>query len=260
MNSLLNEIKELLGKAKISSALELLSNSLSKSSILNDDLLIIKGAFSSIEKINRGGLIKTEDYNHEIAKINSRILNLINEIETSDLLESSEEDVKLLIFDVDNTLLLDNETLDKVINPSQPNRTIGVLLKELVSIGYKIVFITGNDYNKQKPRVIYPILNLGMGNDTICFSDGGSRLFKYNPYINDFVEEDSYSGNNEILRDVVQELENEFNKYIENYIQTNRILLKPKVLPYKHEISDGVIDYIKPLLSGTRKINHVPKY
>lgn len=165
-----------------------------------------------------------------------------------------------LIFDIDGTLIKEGETLDNA-NPFRNNhdagsddnnekeqkRTLLKYLKALVEYGYGIVFITGNDFKKQKPRVLDPIMREGLEKSVMCFSDGGSRLFVYDPDAADYCEDIDYSVNNHIEVDRKEWILEQFNLSIRDFVRNNPTLCRPDIL-----LHDRTMDYVDLLIYPLR--------
>lgn len=158
---------------------------------------------------------------------------------------------KVLIFDIDGTVLLEGQNL----NDRNPKNSLDdgkhvflELFQQLVKKNYFIVFITGNDFHKQKPRVLLPILEKKLGTSVICFSDGGSRLFSYNKNLNDYLEIREYSRGNEINEDLKQIIIKEFNSSIVKFISCNKTLKIPDIDLFSRTINhtELIIQPLKP--------------
>ena len=97
----------------------------------------------------------------------------------------------ILLFDIDGTVLEPQDSLEEGIGFEFLTK-----LKELAKRGFYFVFITGNDFEIQKRRILDPIIQSGLGPYVFCFSDGGSRAFDFNPNDNGFQEIKNYSDKN----------------------------------------------------------------
>src|SRR5262249_55905197 len=117
---------------------------------------------------------------------------------------------RYLIFDIDGTVLNISENLE-----IGKGREFGRLLSELGHKGYKFVFITGNDFNKQESRVLLPIRNMGFSSNVFCFTDGGSRAFEFNEASKVFHEVHAYSDQNIMSDDQVKMIKEVINNAIQ---------------------------------------------
>ena len=131
-------------------------------------------------------------------------------------------DSRALVFDIDGTLLFKDEDLE-----SNDKRSLFSQLGDLVRAGFHIVFITGNDYLEQKPRVLMPLVKHGLAESVICFSDGGSRVFDYNSM--DFVENTEYSKSHILKSSEVTKIENIYRELLEEFVSDHEELKTPDI-------------------------------
>lgn len=95
------------------------------------------------------------------------------------------------LFDIDGTVLGPLDGLDDGVG-----RQFLDSLVALAGHGCRFAFITGNDYDVQKPRILDPVTKKGIGKHIFCFSDGGSRAFDYSDNDDSFAEVHDYSSLN----------------------------------------------------------------
>lgn len=119
---------------------------------------------------------------------------------------------RVLIFDIDGTVLNRGEFLS-----DKGKERFLELFEFFNNKDFHIVFITGNDFNVQKRRVLKPIIDRNLAPSITCFSDGGSRLFEYDGRSN-YIEKEQYSNQNEIKEKQVEFIEGEFNAVFEQFI------------------------------------------
>ncbi len=79
------EIKRLISKNEIDTALKMLDNNLNPNSFLYDELIIFQGKFSEVSKEARKGIISRENRELEVSIIRSGLLDLLNSVEENDL-------------------------------------------------------------------------------------------------------------------------------------------------------------------------------
>lgn len=131
---------------------------------------------------------------------------------------------RVLVFDIDGTLLREGEDLSE-----RNARKLLNVFRSLIDHGFYVVFITGNDYNKQKPRVLLPMIQNGLAASITCFSDGGSRVFEYDPGIHDFKEEYDYSRNHIFRESEIAWIETIFQQTLRAFIKENPDLTRPDI-------------------------------
>lgn len=146
---------------------------------------------------------------------------------------------KTLIFDIDGTILTSNRTFDDA-----QGKKLMEIFSKLISGGFYIVLITSNDYDKQWERVLKPFIDKGIAEHTFCFSDGGTRAFKFKKEIDNFEVIDEYSDQNIISSDKVNIIEQIFQEELDKFIiersmDTSTNLLMPSI-----EWVDRTLDYI----------------
>ncbi len=146
---------------------------------------------------------------------------------------------KTLIFDIDGTIVTSNRPFDDA-----QGKKLMEIFSKLISGGFYIVLITSNDYDKQWERILKPFIDKGIAEHTFCFSDGGTRAFKFKKEINNFEVIDEYSNQNIISSDKVNIIEQIFQEELDKFIieramDTSTNLLMPSI-----EWVDRTLDYI----------------
>ena len=223
--------------------------------------LILKSRIDLVNELERKRLIEDSAILLERNRITSSFLQIIDEVTPFDLGRKSDEEPKtilkrnpekILVFDIDNTVLRKGQSL-KILGGDHKN--LIDIFKQLVAYNYHFVFITGNDIEKQTPRVLEPITKSGIGEYVTIFSDGGSRLFEYSKTSNSFVENLTYSGENQISDKIVGIIEKEFEEELAEFIEDNGWLTQPDINLHGFEVdSDGYFEYseivIRPLKRG----------
>ena len=249
MKRIIERIHQLLSNGYLADGIKTLVSILELENRYRNEIIHQRGLYEKLEKDKRLGVISQEEYRTNISKVQVAILDILSRLSESDLKKR-----KVLIFDIDNTVLIKGETLDKGIIGIKRKTTIVGLFKDLVDLGYIIVFITGNDIHKQHPKVVEPILNMGIGESVIIFSDGGSRLFEFDPIANDFRETEEYSEDNELKKDIRIRVKREFEEGLEEFIEENEMLLRPNVSSYDYEISkEGMFEFAEILIKPFNK-------
>lgn len=127
------------------------------------------------------------------------------------------KDQRVLLFDIDGTILLKGEKLTDT-----NKKEILDLLEFFVGKDFHIIFISGNDYSIQKRNVLSPILGRGIAKSVTCFSDGGSRLFEYDNLQNDYNEVFEYSNSNRISDLQFDIIKEEFEMALDEFIASER--------------------------------------
>jgi len=140
-----------------------------------------------------------------------------------------------LLFDIDGTVL---------DAPAQDLRSgLGLqfleCLKQLADKRFYFVFITGNDFDLQKERILAPIADAGLGSSVFCFSDGGSRAFEYNRRTNDFEYIPDFSESNIIGSELVDNVREAFHSLLPDFVSRHPWLSTPSIL-----LSDRTLDYL----------------
>lgn len=148
---------------------------------------------------------------------------------------------RVLIFDIDGTVLNRGEFL----SDKEKERFLE-LFEFFRDKGFHIVFITGNDFNVQKRRVLKPIIERHLAPYITCFSDGGSRLFEFDGK-NNYIEKKQYSNQNEINDKQVAFIEGEFNAVFEQFIGEEK----------HQELNEPDIWEINRVLNPNGKINYL---
>ena len=140
---------------------------------------------------------------------------------------------RILLFDIDGTILGPEDSLQEGIG-----RGFLELLSVLANKGYSFVFITGNDFELQRKRILAPVINYGLGPSVFCFSDGGSRAFEFNEKDNTFQEIQSYSQANLMSEAHVQTVINAFETTLKDFLRQpgNDTLLRPDILWHKRTL------------------------
>lgn len=139
-----------------------------------------------------------------------------------------------ILFDIDGTLLKSDETFR-----SDRGRKVVEILKGLIKEGFRLVLITGNDYNVQHKRVLLPFIEQGIAKSVFCFSDGGSRAFEFDEGNNDFKEDKIYSDKNLISEDQAERISSVFYSLLPRFLSENDALQIPVV-----ELSERTLNYI----------------
>lgn len=120
---------------------------------------------------------------------------------------------RVLIFDIDGTVLDRDESLS-----DKGKQRFLELFDFFKDKGFHIVFITGNDFNIQRRRVLEPIIARNLAPAITCFSDGGSRLFQFDNPQDDYAEVKEYSNQNEISENQVKFIEREFKTAFDTFM------------------------------------------
>lgn len=130
----------------------------------------------------------------------------------------------VLVFDIDGTVLNEGQRL----SDEGPNRFVE-LFKSFASKGFHIVFITGNNYDYQKGRVLEAVIQAKIAESITCFSDGGSRLFEFSK--EGFRENTSYSTDTKIDPEDVGMIGSVFKNLLTDFLNdpSNRTLARPEL-------------------------------
>jgi hydroxymethylpyrimidine pyrophosphatase-like HAD family hydrolase len=151
---------------------------------------------------------------------------------------------KTLIFDIDGTVLFEHQSFQE-----GAGREWLRILRRLAQNGFQFVFISGNDREKQYPRVLQPMIDSGLGDSVFCFfTDGGSRAFKYSPDSADFIDVDEYSRTSIIKEEDKLRVVHEFEAAVGKFLKEHESLRKPHVLHYDRTLRnlDVIIRPIRP--------------
>lgn len=137
---------------------------------------------------------------------------------------------QVFIFDVDGTVLRDQDILDSGIGLKFIR-----CLQNLKARGYRFCFITGNDFNVQSRRVLEPIIRHGLADRTFFFSDGGSRAFVHATGKDGslFREDANYSKATVLNPTQVRRVESAFKTVVREFLADHPELTVPSVLWYK---------------------------
>lgn len=257
LQAIKNKLKSRAGNDIKAGINDLESQIIAESKLIND-LFILKARVESIAELERKGLIDFSAIQLEKNQITNSFLKIVDDMTLFDLGIESDEDTtaspkrnpeKILVLDIDNTVLRKGESL-KILGGNHKN--LIDIFKQLTSYNYHIVFITGNDIEKQTPRVLEPIAKSGIGEYVTIFSDGGSRLFEYSNVENSFIENLTYSRENNIPEKIVNIIKKEFDEELSEFIEDNGWLIKPDINLHGFELdTEGYFEYseivIRPL-------------
>lgn len=130
------------------------------------------------------------------------------------------------LFDIDGTVLDATDNLENGIG----SKFLGAI-SQFAALGYRFVFITGNDYEVQKKRVLDPVLERGLGSQVFCFSDGGSRAFEFDKKSQTFTEIKSYASANTMTPKQVKTIDRVFGSALKDYLARphNDVLKRPHI-------------------------------
>ncbi|MFO1433580.1 MAG: DUF4062 domain-containing protein [Candidatus Competibacteraceae bacterium] len=139
--------------------------------------------------------------------------------------------IKTLIFDIDGTILNSDRAFD-----DEKGKSLMEIFSKLILKGLYIVLITSNDYDQQRRRILQPFIDKGIAEHIFCFSDGGTRAFKYRKKgeQGDFEVIDEYSTPNTISKEQVDKIEGFFHEKLAEFIDeisldTSSNLLMPSI-------------------------------
>jgi hydroxymethylpyrimidine pyrophosphatase-like HAD family hydrolase len=158
---------------------------------------------------------------------------------------------RVLIFDIDGTVLAEDESF----HDGRGKECLEILV-QLAQEGFRFIFITGNDYRKQHPRILRPLIERGVADAVFCFTDGGSRAFEFQRKIGDFDEISEYSRENVIRPGDEGKILCEFHSAFDNFFSAHKFLRLPHVLPY-NRTPDYVDLAIRPICPS---FFHGPNY
>jgi hydroxymethylpyrimidine pyrophosphatase-like HAD family hydrolase len=158
----------------------------------------------------------------DIDKINKAI----EEFKAEAVVIAGARNSRVLIFDIDGTVLAEDESF----NDGRGKECLEVLL-QLVQEGFRLIFITGNDYGKQHPRILRPLIERRVADAVFCFTDGGSRAFEFRSNVGNFVEIADYSRENLIASEVKQDILGEFHSALNSFFKDHESLRLPHMLP-----------------------------
>lgn len=165
------------------------------------------------------------------------------------ILPQNLSDRQCLVFDIDGTVLNKGEKL----SDRNHEQTLD-LFEFFVKRGFHIVFITGNDYELQKERVLKPIIARSIASSVTCFADGGSRLFEFDENKGEngeYVVSAEYSNNNLITKSQRAAITNEFKIALEKFVEydENKELSIPDVFEIEREYhSNGKLKYVELMI------------
>jgi len=160
------------------------------------------------------------------------------------------------LFDIDGTVL---DPLDSLNEGT--GRLFMDLLSKFAAFGDRFVFITGNDYDIQRQRVLGPILKRGLGGHVFFFSDGGSRAFDYSDEAQSFLELESYSAENVMTSKEVESASKAFDVTLARYLErpANDTLRRPHIR-WRERTLDHIDIEIYPLRPSFRKSPRFEKF
>ena len=160
------------------------------------------------------------------------------------------------LFDIDGTVLDPIGSLDE-----GTGRLFMDLLSKFAKYGDRFVFITGNDYDIQRQRVLGPILKRGLGGHVFCFSDGGSRAFDYSDEAQSFLELESYSAENVMTPKEVESVSKAFDVALARYLarSANDTLRRPHIR-WRERTLDHIDIEIYPLRPSFRRSPRFEKF
>jgi hydroxymethylpyrimidine pyrophosphatase-like HAD family hydrolase len=160
------------------------------------------------------------------------------------------------LFDIDGTVLDPIDSLDV-----GTGRLFMDLLSKFATYGDRFVFITGNDYDIQRQRVLEPILKRGLGGHVFCFSDGGSRAFDYSGEAQSFLEIESYSAENVMTSREVESVSKAFDVTLARYLErpANDALRRPHIR-WRERTLDHIDIEIYPLRPSFRRSPRFEKF
>jgi hydroxymethylpyrimidine pyrophosphatase-like HAD family hydrolase len=150
---------------------------------------------------------------------------------------------RVLLLDIDGTVLPPHENLR-----APAGITFVRLLQTLTSRQYACAFITGNDIDLQRGRVLDPLRAQGLGPSVFCFTDGGSRAFEYAAHAQDYQELTDYSDKNVMDPELVTRITGLFERTLQSLTEAEREMLRlPDVRLYQR-----TLDYLDVIIFPMR--------